>query len=289
MTSDKEENKSKGFNHFSFFCDEVALYRTMFTTEQIGELFCAIMHYVATGERLEVSGAIAFPYAQKLLEVDRARTAYADKVEKNRVNGAKGGKAKASKGKKGKRAADEDEPDVAVSGDDERNEIDDPENNSIGMDAEFEAVEKMLSTCKWQPPTYEELCGLVHTLCGTGQDAYDYPGDREVCYFYDAMNGNGWKSYGQKIGNELDLRTALIWSYVLRLPIINRDKDEALFRNVMATDQGGFSWSGAATDWLLQHYDSHQRAFEIDGRIYKFDDVSDAVDALLKAHVELEY
>ena len=78
-----------------WMADDAEVLKESLTTEQIGELFVAVMDYLRTGTVEEVSKEIRFPYADYRKKVDRARLKYEKKCQVNAENAAKGGKAKA--------------------------------------------------------------------------------------------------------------------------------------------------------------------------------------------------
>lgn len=72
--------------------------RSLYSKEQIGEIFLAVMETVKTGEQVELSDKIlSFPYLTFCKKVENARNKYIDTCEKRAIAGAKGGKAKAEK------------------------------------------------------------------------------------------------------------------------------------------------------------------------------------------------
>lgn len=79
--------------------DDAEVLKENLTTEQIGELFVAVMDYLQTGTVVEVSQAVKYPYADYRKKVDRACTSYDEIVAKRAESGRKGGTAKAAKAK----------------------------------------------------------------------------------------------------------------------------------------------------------------------------------------------
>ena len=77
--------------------DDAEVLKENLTTEQIGELFVAVMDYLQTGTVVEVSQAVKYPYADYRKKVDRACTSYDEIVAKRAESGRKGGTAKAAK------------------------------------------------------------------------------------------------------------------------------------------------------------------------------------------------
>ena len=79
--------------------DDAEVLKENLTTEQIGELFVAVMDYLQTGTVVEVSQAVKYPYADYRKKVDRACSSYDEIVAKRAESGRKGGTAKAAKAK----------------------------------------------------------------------------------------------------------------------------------------------------------------------------------------------
>lgn len=89
------DKNTKGLSWFKWLTKDVKNYRAVFTNEQMGELFFAVMETVETGQKVEVSTALKLAYMQLCSAADEAKTAYIKKCQQNALNGAKGGKAKA--------------------------------------------------------------------------------------------------------------------------------------------------------------------------------------------------
>lgn len=81
--------------YFKWMVEDAKVLKENLTTEQIGELFVAVMDYLQTGTVVEVSKEIRFPYADYRNKVDRACASYDETCSKRAESGKKGGKAKA--------------------------------------------------------------------------------------------------------------------------------------------------------------------------------------------------
>lgn len=92
------EEKEKNLSYFKWEVADVDIMRSLYSKEQIGEIFLAVMETVKTGERVELSDKfLSFPYLTFCKKVENARNKYIDTCEKRAIAGAKGGKAKAEK------------------------------------------------------------------------------------------------------------------------------------------------------------------------------------------------
>ncbi|MDY4508038.1 MAG: DUF6291 domain-containing protein [Candidatus Faecousia sp.] len=81
--------------YFKWMVEDAKVLKENLTTEQIGELFVAVMDYLQTGTVAEVSKDIRFPYADYRNKVDRACASYDETCAKRAESGKKGGTAKA--------------------------------------------------------------------------------------------------------------------------------------------------------------------------------------------------
>lgn len=81
--------------YFKWMVEDAKVLKENLTTEQIGELFVAVMDYLQTGTVSEVSKDIRFPYADYRNKVDRACASYDETCAKRAESGKKGGTAKA--------------------------------------------------------------------------------------------------------------------------------------------------------------------------------------------------
>jgi hypothetical protein len=80
--------------YHKWFNDDLTLYESVHTKEQIGELVLAIKDYLVTGVKPEVPPELTLAFGMQCQKVDGARAKYEAKCEVNAHNGAKGGKAK---------------------------------------------------------------------------------------------------------------------------------------------------------------------------------------------------
>ena len=98
------DEQNKTLSWFKWQIRDIKSYREVFTNEQMGELFFAVMETAESGEKVNVSAAIRLAYLQMCNDIEVARAAYIKKCEQNAKNGAKGGRAKAENAKDNKKS-----------------------------------------------------------------------------------------------------------------------------------------------------------------------------------------
>lgn len=160
--------------YFKWMVEDAKVLKENLTTEQIGELFVAVMDYLQTGTVVEVSKEIRFPYADYRNKVDRACASYDETCSKRAESGKKGGKAKA---KNAARAAGE-APDQAK---------------------------------KFKPPTLSQFKNAVKKLVDTDELPCDerIP-EYSIEEFYDYLAERNWTINGTPIQSRIDWEKALI-------------------------------------------------------------------------------
>ena len=115
----KEEQNKKSKNPddwwYKWYVKDVETYKEVFSMEEIGKLFCAVMDYRKSSEMKtnDQPSNIRASYVSHCKAIDRMIEAYDKKCETNAKNGAKGGKAKAENAKKKKKAESTNEPNEA--------------------------------------------------------------------------------------------------------------------------------------------------------------------------------
>ena len=151
--------------YFKWMVEDAKVLKENLTTEQIGELFIAVMDYLQTGVVQEVSKDIRFPYADYRSKVDRSSANYEETCAKRAESGRKGGTAKA------------------------RNAA-----NTAGVDSQ--------QAKKFKPPTLKQFKNAVEKIAD--DNGWDYPNDYDIEAFYDHLNENRWLFEGMPIQSRKD-------------------------------------------------------------------------------------
>lgn len=93
----------KKLSYFKWEVKDTDALSEVFTNEQIGALFLAVMHTVKTGEKVEPSdAALKYPYLTLFQKVESSQKKYNETCRVRAISGAKGGKAKAANAEKAK-------------------------------------------------------------------------------------------------------------------------------------------------------------------------------------------
>lgn len=151
--------------YFKWMVEDAKVLKENLTTEQIGELFVAVMDYLQTGTVVEVSKEIRFPYADYRNKVDRASASYEETCAKRAESGKKGGAAKAK--------------------------------NAVKVEGAAPAQTK-----KFKPPTLTQFKNAVDRAIENNE--WDPVEDYDIESFYDHLNDNGWEFEGMAIQSRKD-------------------------------------------------------------------------------------
>lgn len=224
------------------------------TTEQIGELFVAVMDYLRTGTVEEVSKEIRFPYADYRNKVDRACASYDATCSKRAESGKKGGKAKAKNAAKAAGPT----PDQAK---------------------------------KFKPPTLSQFKNAVKKLIESGDMLCDEKiPDYKIEDFYDHLSEKGWKINGAQIESRNDWERALIakldyfdssvghlyyWAFCHLFSTYNGCRDEE-----------GRTSAEAIAYRYIDSFDENKNNWKIGGKVYPFSEKQAALDAFAAKWLE---
>lgn len=189
--------------------DDAEILKENLTTEQIGELFVAVMDYLRDGTVNEVSDCLKLTFADYRKKVDRARCKYEEICTKRADNGKKGGIAKAANASK------------AV-------------NEAEGFPLDF------------KPPTLTQFrnfvkCKYLELNNYSDEDEADeyeeddfpMPRKNEIDSFYDDLKKSGWRIGREPIRNEEDLDSAIASRF---FPI--RKHEYQVFEYIFSTRSG---------------------------------------------------
>lgn len=159
--------------YFKWMVEDAKVLKENLTTEQIGELFVAVMDYLQTGTVEEVSKEIRFPYADYRNKVDRASTSYEETCAKRAESGKKGGTTKAKNAAKEAGAAS--------------------------------------ARAKFKPPTMSQFKNAVKKLVDTDELMCDEKiPEYSIEEFYDHLAEKNWTINGTPIRSRHDWEKALI-------------------------------------------------------------------------------
>lgn len=171
--------------YFRWMTDDAEILKENLTTEQIGELFVAVMDYLRDGTINDVSECLKLTFADYRKKVDRARCKYEEICTKRADNGKKGGIAKAANASKA------------------MNEIE-----NFPLD--------------FKPPTLSQFRNYVRDKYleynyyrdedeadEYEEDSFPMPSKNEVDSFYYDLKKSGWKIGSEPIRNEKELIDAI--------------------------------------------------------------------------------
>lgn len=235
--------------YFKWMVEDAKVLKENLSTEQIGELFVAVMDYLQTGTVKEVSKDIRFPYADYRNKVDRACASYEETCAKRAESGKKGGTAKAK--------------------------------NTAKATGSAPAQEK-----KFKPPTLSQFKNAVKKLVDTNELPCDEKiPDYKIEDFYDQLSEKDWKINGVQIESRHDWETALIakfyefdskiahlyyWAFCHAFSTYNGLRD---------TD--GKTRAEAVAYSFIDDFDEEDKCWRVGGKIYPFSESEAALDALV--------
>lgn len=151
--------------YFKFMAEDAEVMKENLTTEQIGELFLAVMDYLETGEVADVSKAIKYPYSDYRKRVDRARSSYEETCAKRTESGKKGGTAKAKNAAKA-------------------------------------AATTPAQKVDFKPPTLSQFKNAVNKI--VGENDFDDVDDYYIEAFFDKLKEQSWNFNGMAIQSRKD-------------------------------------------------------------------------------------
>lgn len=232
---------------FMWMADDAEVLKESLTTEQIGELFVAVMNYLQTGTVEEVSKEIRFPYADYRKKVDRASAKYEKKCQVNAENAAKGGKAKARNAAKAAGPAPK-------------------------------------QTTKFKPPTLSQFKNAVKKLVDTDELLCEerIP-EYSIEEFYDHLAERNWTINGTPIQSRHDWETALIAKfYDLDSPVARYYF--WAFCHLFSTYDGfrnsdGVTMAESFADSFIGDFDEDDKCWWIAGKAYSLSERQAALDA----------
>lgn len=238
--------------YFKWMADDAEVLKENMTTEQIGQLFIAVMDYLQTRTAVEVSKDIRFAYADYRKKVDRACASYDETCAKRAENGKKGGKAKAENAAKAAGPA----PDQAK---------------------------------KFKPPTLKQFKNAVEKI--TDKNGWDCPDDYGIEAFYDYLSEHQWQFEGMPIQSRSDWE-AIIMAKFHDLPDYNglHIRNYEFISYLVATyPQMHHRWDDIwnVLDGLFEEcWESDDRIWNVRGSVFKYHDWKAALDALVTEWIE---
>lgn len=238
--------------YFKWMVEDAKVLKENLSTEQIGELFVAVMDYLQTGTIKEVSKDIRFPYADYRNKVDRACASYDETCAKRAESGKKGGKAKAENAAKAVRPV----PDQSKT---------------------------------FKPPTLSQFKNAVERIIDDNEwesaDAYD------IERFYDKLREDNWQFAGMAIQSRSDWEE-IITAKFHDLPDFDEFyiRHYDFISHLVATyPQLHHRWNDIwnVLDSLFEEcWECHDRTWNVRGSVFKYHDWKAALDALVTERIE---
>ena len=170
--------------YFRWMTDDAEILKENLTTEQIGELFVAVMDYLRDGTVNEVSDCLKLTFADYRKKVDRARCKYEEICTKRADNGKKGGIAKAANASKA--ATEEGFP----------QDFKPPKLTKFRDLVKCKYLELNNYSDEDEADEYEE-------------DDFPMPHKKEIDSFYYDLEKSGWRIGSEPIRNEKELIDAI--------------------------------------------------------------------------------
>ena len=206
--------------YFKWMVEDAKVLKENLTTEQIGELFVAVMDYLQTGIVKEVSKDIRFPYADYRNKVDRACASYEETCTKRAESGKKGGTAKARNAAK---------------------EVDPAKGKKIKP-----------------PPTRKQFRDAFDKLYQDsmyGDDGDERPGDYEVDSFFDELKESDWMIGSEPIRFRKDWEDAITARLLSNHPQYYKAFSYIFSMHKGLRDDTGKSYAEEATWHFFQDYE----------------------------------
>lgn len=233
--------------YFKWMVEDAKVLKENLTTEQIGELFVAVMDYLQTGTVVEVSKEIRFPYADYRNKVDRACASYDETCSKRAESGKKGGKAKAKNAAKAAGAA----PDQAK---------------------------------KFKPPTLSQFKNAVKKLVDSDELPCDEKiPEYSIEEFYDHLAERNWTINGTQIQSRHDWEMALIAKFYKHDSTIDHLYYWAFCRVFSIfdglRDSDGKTGAESVASSYIDDFDENDKCWRIAGKTYPFSERQAALDA----------
>lgn len=238
-------------SYFKWMIDDAEVLKENLTTEQIGELFIAVMDYLQTGTITEVSKDVRYPFADYRKKVDRAVANYDETCAKRAESGKKGG---ISKAKNAAKASDL-------------------------IPAQ---------TTKFTPPTFKQFKTAAEHF--VKNEEIDHIDEYALEKLYSDLDESGWEIKGVSLKNRYDWESVILSSFFESDSVIAGFYYQ-FFCYVFSAydglrDTDGRSTAEEAVNNFFYDFDENNKQWIIDGQIFPISDRQAALDAYVRIWIE---